>query len=153
MRKIKFRWLDSKGFNYRTIILPRDAQQMLYVDTNGVEVYEGELVFDGEDQNFAENVIFPAPRRQNSLDGVELTRSYGDADWCGAKFIKHEPLYLTEGIVIQEQAAFLHDKISRDARREWLYPCDSTDEDDREKSVFDLLPDISELRDVEEATP
>lgn len=149
MRKIKFRWLDSQGFNYRTIILPSNVQQMLYVDNNGVEVYDGEFVFDGEDTEVAEQVIFPDPKRNSTEDSVERIRSTGYVDWLGINFIEHEPLYLTEGIVIREQAYDLHDKISRDARREWLYPCDPTDEDDREKSVFDLLPDLSELRDVD----
>lgn len=137
MRKLKFRWCDAQGIHYRTIILPRGAQQMLYVDECGVEVYEDELVFDGEEQNTAEIIIYPDPKRDISLDAVELARAHGDTDWCGAKFIEHEPLYVTEAVAIQAQADALNDKLARDARL-----CFS-------KSVFDLLPDLSELRDVD----
>ena len=137
MRQIKFRWLDKRGIHYRTIVLPDNAKIKLYTDKYGVEVYEDELVFDGEYQ-YGTEITFDDDPNAISLDCIELTRTvHKKSDWCGAVFVEHEPLYLSESIIIDRQANDLNDKISRDAKLGFS------------DSVFDLLPDISELRDVE----
>lgn len=137
MRQIKFRWADAHGINYRTINLPDNAKMKLYTDKYGVEVYEDELVFDGEHQ-YGTEITFDDDPNAISLDCIELTRTvHKESDWCGLAFVEHEPLYVTEAVAIHEQAAVLKDKIIRDARGGFS------------DSVFDLLPDISELRDVE----
>lgn len=140
MRQIKFRWLDAHGVNYLKIYLPDNAQMKLYTDKYGVEVYENELVFDGEKQ-FGTEITFDDDPNAISLDCIELTRTvHKKSDWCGLAFVEHEPLYLSESILIDRQANDLNDKIARDAKLGFS------------ESVFDLLPELSELRDVEELT-
>lgn len=136
MRQIKFRWLDKRGIHYRTIVLPNNAKMKLYTDKYGVEVYENELVFDGENQ-FGTEITFDNDPNAISLDCIELTRTvHKESNWCGATFIEHEPLYLSESILIDRQANDLNDKIARDAKLGFS------------DSVFDLLPKLSELRDI-----
>ena len=98
MKKIKFRWLANGKFNYREVKLPDDAQQMLYVDVNGVEVYNWDLVFSGETEytfNAAieiEDELSPDFISQNCYEYFHADGSRPD------DYVEHEPLDLTQGI-------------------------------------------------------
>lgn len=97
MKEIKFRWTDKRGINYRSVLLPDNAEQMLYVDKNDTEVYENAIIFEGssESQIFAEATDYAAEYEDYiSLDAVELTRK-GEQDNSELyPRIYHEPLKL-----------------------------------------------------------
>lgn len=94
MKILKFRWHDESGYHYREVIMPDNAQRLLYVDKFGREVYENEIVFDGDSQ-YCTEVDYPDDENAICLDYVELDRMVYK-DIADETYIEHEPLLLTE---------------------------------------------------------
>lgn len=108
---------------------PDTVRQLIFVDYNGREVYEGDIITMHPD-------FQPAPALKADFSFITVQERWqlvrevyydGDINYDGE----------LESFAIKRQAAALNDKLFRDARLGFS------------KSVFDLLPDLSELRDVD----
>ena len=98
MKKIKFRWLANGRFNYREVKVPGNADQLMYVDKNGIEVYEDDIDFDEEMNPHAVNRCRGTCAEGNidiSLLEFEFHRSKGKKNY---NYKEHEPLDLTQGV-------------------------------------------------------
>ena len=97
MKKIKFRWrtgVNRYTYHYREIILPDDAQQMLYTDEKGVDVYEYEYVYNGAEDDL--QCVEPEYVEANNYFSIDHAEIYRDTDKFN-DYVEHEPIDLTAG--------------------------------------------------------
>lgn len=78
MRTLKIRRRTDNKILYQTLLLPDDAQIRLFVDKNGVEVYDDERITDGEHTLHLQ--IGKSLNEYRSLDIWELERASGGVD-------------------------------------------------------------------------
>lgn len=108
---------------------PDTVRQLIFVDYNGREVYEGDIITMHPD-------FQPAPALEadfSFLSNEERWQLVREVYYDG--YINYDGEL--ESFAIKRQADALNDKLARDARLGFS------------KSVFDLLPEVSELRDVD----
>lgn len=104
------------------------VKQLIFVDYNGREVYEGDII-----------TMHPDFGKTPHLE-ADFSFLTNEERWRLVKEVYGNEEYFPDtknDIDLELQAYDLHDKISRDARLGFS------------KSAFDLLPDLSELRDVD----
>ena len=107
---------------------PDTVKQLIFVDYNGREVYEGDIITMHPDFGKTPHLEADFSFLSNEERWRLVKEIYGDED--DFPDTENEP-------DLELQAHFLNDKLFRDARLGFS------------KSVFDLLPDLSELRDVD----